>query len=173
VAELEGKHSTGLTALGILSVLLGALLFLGSFWGLLQPGPLQRVAEEHQVPQVLRGLGLAWTFVDAGGNVLLAALLFAAGVGLLKLRRWGGRLAVTYAVARIAWSVVALVLAFIGPYANLPEPEQLDPGAAASSPVTLHLIAATLIVAAFALSVVFAVILLCLLSRKSYRDRLV
>ncbi len=168
--EVEGKKTGGLTALGVLSVALGALWVIASVWALLQPQTLGAMTRRYGAPELLTGSGVAGAYADAMVNLVLAGLLFAAGVGLLRLRKWGGRLAIWYAVARMVWSVVALLLAFVGPFSSRPDPETLGPGYAEFMRDRFGAVAATEIVAGFVLSVVFAVVLLCLLSRRSYKD---
>ena len=105
-------------------------------------------------------------------TLLLAALLFAAGVGLLRLRRWGAGLAVGYALARIGWSVAAAVVAFIGPFSGRPPPDALTAEQAELMKARFVPVALTEMCAGLLFSVAFAVILLCLLSRKTYRESL-
>jgi len=171
VPEQESKKTGGLTALGVVTLVLGALSVIGSVWGLLQPQVHQVAVKRVNAVQILTGFGLTGAYADAVANLLLAGLLFAAGVGLLKLRNWGARLAVWYAAARITWSAIAAVLAVIGPRANAPGPDQVGPQFA-DAMTRFPAISMALIVTAFILSIVYPVVLLCLLSRRTYRDRL-
>ena len=170
--ELERKKTGGLTALGVLSVVLGGIFFITSVWSLLQPQVHMALVAKHKAPQLLTGLGLASVYTSGVVNLLLAILLFAAGVGLLKLRKWGAAWAAWYAVVRIAWSVVDAVLAFVGPFAAKVDLEKLHPSNAEHMQNTFPAVATTLIILGFVLSSLFAVILLCLLSRQSYKDNL-
>jgi len=169
--ELESKKTSGLTALGVLSVVLGALFFIGAVWGLLHPQVHQVTVKQANAVQILTGFGLTGAYVVAGVDLLLAGLLFAAGVGLLKLRKWGARLAVWYAVARIAWSAIAALLAIIGPRANAPGADQVA-AQHGDAMTRFPAISLTLILAGFILSILYPVILLCLLSRRTYKDNL-
>ncbi|MFH1732577.1 MAG: hypothetical protein ABIF82_13135 [Planctomycetota bacterium] len=170
--ELERKKTGGLTALGVLSVVLGGIFFITSVWSLLQPQVHMALVAKHNAPQLLTGYGLAGAYASGAANLLLAVLLFAAGVGLLKLRKWGAASAVWYAIVRIAWSVVSAVLAFAGPFAAKVDLEKLHPDNAEYMQNTFPAVATTLIIAGLVLSSLFAVILLCLLSRQSYKDNL-
>ena len=170
--ELERKKTGGLTALGVLSVVLGGVFFIASVWSLLQPQVHMALVAKHNAPQLLTGYSLAGAYASGAANLLLAALLFAAGVGILKLRKWGATAAVWYAVVRIAWSVVNAVLAFAGPFAAKLDLEKLHPSNAEYMQKTFPAVATTLIIAGLVLSSLFAVVLLCLLSRQSYKDNL-
>ncbi len=170
--ELEKEKTGGLTTLGTLSVVFGAVFVITSFWAMLQPDAIEKVTRRAGAPQLLTGFGVACAYADAGVNLVLAVLLFTAGVGLLRLRKWGGRLAAWYALARIGWSVVALVFAFAGPFASRPNPDGLAAGYAEFMGTRFAAVAATEIVGGFVLSAVFAVVLLCLLSRETYRKAL-
>lgn len=161
--ELEKRKTGGLTALGVLSVVLGGLWIIASAWGLLQPQVHDALVKLHKLPQLLTGLGLAGAYVDAAINLLLAGVLFVAGIGLLKLRRWGAIVATWYAVCRIVLSVLATVLAFIGPTAQGTRLDVQD---------NFIPIAIAEVIGGFVLSTLFAVILLCLLSRGTYKDKL-
>ena len=170
--ELERKKTGGLTVLGVASVVIGAFGVATFAWAVLAPEVVNTQVDRAGVPRILTGTGLAAAYLDATVNLALAALLFAAGVGLLKLRKWGAKLARWYAFGRIGWSAVAAVLAFIGPFANRGRLEDLGPKQAEKMADIFGPISATLIVGGFVLSVTFAVILLCLLSRKTYQDNL-
>ena len=176
MTEIERRKTTGLTVLGVFCVVLGAVWVIGAFWALLQPDTLAKWTKQSGAPELLTRLSVAWTYVDAGLNLVLAALLFAAGVGLLRLRAWGAKLGIAYAAARIVLSVLSFVFALVGPIAHRPGPQQLQ-GAREAKLVEFMSnmfmpIAVTEVVASLVLSVVFAVILLCLLSRPSYKARL-
>lgn len=170
--ELERKKTGGLTALGVLSVVLGGIFFITSVWALLHPQVHIAMVAKHNAPQLLTPYSLAGAYTSGAVNLLLAVILFAAGVGLLKLRKWGAASAVWYAVARIAWSVVDAVLAFVGPFAAKVDLEKLHERNAEYMQNTFPAVAMTLIIAGFVLSSLFAVVLLCLLSRQSYKDNL-
>ena len=179
--ELERRKTSALTTLGVLSVVLGALWIISSVWSCLHiEAHQQEVAhyERQGVPQILTGFGVTGAYIDAVTNFVLAGVLFAAGVGLLRLRRWGAKLARGYAFARILVSLVSVVLAFVGPIANRPGPaeletfRQLQPDTVEFLNTRFMPVVVTEVVAGFVLSTVFAVILLCLLSRKECKDAL-
>ncbi len=175
MTEIRGQKHAGLTALGVLCVVLGVLFVIASVWGLLQPQVHQAVVAQSRAPQLLTGLSVAWAYADAALNLVLAVLLFIAGIGLLRLRRWGARLAIAYSLGRIALSLASFVLTFLGPIAHRPTGQQIE---SLREPVASFLktefmpVAVTLTVGGLVLSVLFAVILLCLLSRRSYRESL-
>ena len=170
--ELTGRQTSGITVLGVLSVVLGLFFFVCSVWGLLLPPTLHATLEQAGAPEVLTGSSVTGAYVNAMVNVLLAAALFVAGAGLLQLRKWGATLARAYAFARIGWSVVAVLLAWFGPYANaraLPAfPEPHATFMAHSFPAVVI----TQLVAGFVLTALFPVVLLCLLSRTEYKNTL-
>jgi len=179
--ELEHGKTSALTALGVLSVVLGAFWLIASVWsGLHIEAHQQEVAhyERYGIPQILTGFGVTGAYIDAAMNFVLAGALFAAGVGLLRLRRWGATLARGYAFARIVASAVSAVFALVAPIASRPGPAELETFQPLQ-PQTVEFLGTrfmpvvwTEIVAGFLLSTVFAVILLCLLSRKEHKDAL-
>ena len=170
--EVERRHTAGLTALGVLSVVFGALFVLASLWGLLQPQVIRAQAAQANAPQMLEGLGLRAAYLDGAVNLVLSVLLFIAGIGLLQLRNWGSKLAVGYAVARIAWSVIAAGLAIAGPFWHRPALEGFSAPLVEFMKTRFAPLAAAEILSSLVLSSIFAVILLALLSRKSYQDNL-
>jgi len=173
MAPSEPKKTSGLTALGVLSVVLGGVFLLASVWGLLKPQAIEHLqSKQPGTPRLLAGASVAIVYTDAAINLVLAGALLAAGVGLLRLRRWGARLARWYALARIVWSVTAFALALIGPFANRGNTEELFPPFAEYMQTQFTSVALTLMFGGLVLSSVFAVVLLCLLSRPGYRDPL-
>ena len=170
--ELESRKTGGLTALGVACVVLGAIWAFTGAWAFLQPETIRAQVARFGVPQLLTGFGVTVAYTDAAVNLLLAALLFAAGVGLLRLRTWGARLAVWYAIGRVGWSVVSTVLAYMGPVTTRPPAGRMLPDQAAFMTERFGPIAFTILFAGFLLPVAFAVIILCLLSRKTYKDNL-
>ncbi len=169
--ELERKPG-GLTALGVLCVLFGAGWVIAAAWGLLQPQVHAATLKRTGAPELLVGIGLAGAYIQAAGTLLLGGLMFAAGIGLLRLRRWGARLARTYAVGQLVLSAAGALLALAGPMSNRPPADTLPKEYADVLEHDLVAISITEIVAGFALSAVFAVVLLCLLTRKRYVDLL-
>ena len=179
--ELERRKTAALTTLGVLSVVLGAFWIISSVWsGLHVEAHQQEVAhyERQGIPKILTGFGVTGAYADAIMNFVLAGVLFVAGIGLLRLRRWGAKLARGYAFARVAVSAVSVVFAFVGPIANRPGPagletfRQLQPETVEFLGTRFMPVVVTEVVAGFLLSIVFAVILLCLLSRKECKDGL-
>jgi hypothetical protein len=170
MSEVERKKTGGLTALGVISVNLGALFLIAGAWGLLAGPDLAK--QPKNAPVILTQMGLSFCYADAGMNVLLAGTLFAAGVGLLRLKTWGRKLAIGYSLARIVWSIVAATMAFLGPYMYRPKAEGLREEFASFLRDYYPGIALTQIIAGAVISVVLPVILLCLLSRKNYKDNL-
>jgi hypothetical protein len=170
--ELERKAPGGLTALGVACVVLGALWLLAGVWNVLEPEATRRTLEQYQYPNVLAGANLALAYVDAVVSLVLGGAMAVAGVGLLRLRRWGARLGRLYAWVQIGWSVLTGVLAAVFTYANLPDPAVLPKEQAEFMETRFTPVFMTELVASVLLSCVFAVILLCLLSRQRYRDAL-
>lgn len=181
MAEIAtSRKTTGLTALGVISVILGALLIIGSLAALLQPEAISRTAEKTGVPSVLTGINLAFAYIDAMVNTVLAILLFTAGIGILMLRKWGAKLAIWYSWTRIVWSVIGFIFVFIGPL-QMKEISDFS-GYNQNDPMIKKLaeymanwfptIVITQAVAGLLLSCAFAVILICLLKRESYRNEL-
>ena len=168
--ELEGKKTGGLTALGVLGVVFGGISLVTAFWALLQPAAIQQMLERYKAPQLLTGFSEVAAYLDGAANAVLAALLFAAGVGLLKQRKWGARLGIGWAASRIVWSVVAAVMALIGPFAARPDPATLPHGQEEYFLESFTGTALTLIFGGLILSSILAVVFLCLLSRQSFKD---
>lgn len=170
--ELESRKTGGLTALGVTCVALGTVWIYTAAWAALQPETIRAQVARFGVPQLLTDFSVIVVYTDAAVNLLLAALLFAAGVGLLRLRKWGARLAVWYAIGRIGWSVVSTALTYMGPLTTRPPAGQMLPDQATFMAERFGPIAFTMLLAGFLLPVAFAVIILCLLSRKTYKDNL-
>ena len=170
--ELESEKTGGITTLGVLGVVFGGIWLVTAVWALLQPASIQLMIKRYRAPELLAGLGEAAAYLDATANLVLAALLFAVGVGLLRQRQWGAAWGIRWAVARIVWSVVAALLAFVGPFAARPDPEKLAYGYAEFMRERFVTIATTEIIAGLVLSSLLAVIFLCLLSRRSFKDNL-
>jgi len=87
----------------------------------------------------------------------------------------GRTLALWYAWPRIAWSFVSAIFALVGPYSAQPDAEALRgirPEYREAMQHSFSANALTLIVGGLILSTLFAVILICLLSRQSYKDNL-
>ncbi len=169
---MKEKSTMGVTVLGMVCVILGAVWLVASFWGFLQVETVRVETERAGAPQLLTEATVWIPYVDAAANAVLAAVLFIAGTGLLKFREWGRKLGIGYAWARICWSIVAFVLAFIGPYsrqAPIPEGEMYDVYRTFME-FRFAAVARTGMLAALLLSVAFAVIVLCLLKRESYRQ---
>jgi hypothetical protein len=123
----------------------------------------------------MTGLAGVAAYLSAAGTLVLGGILFASGVGLLKLRNWGARLARTYAVAQILWSALAFLMALVGPFARRPDAsdmEGLRPELVEMLQAKFTAVSMTLAAAALVLSVVFPVVLLCLLSRDTYKQNL-
>jgi hypothetical protein len=171
MSDYESQKTGGLTALGVLSVVLGALFFVAGAWGMLA-GP-DLATQPAGTPPVLSGMSLIFAYTDGAMNALLGGLLFVAGIGLLKLRTWGRRLAIWYGIVRLVWSVVGLMLGFLGPYMHRPGVAELTPEQAEFMTSQYPAIVLTQLLTGAVLSSAFAVILLCLLSRRNYQDALV
>jgi len=174
VAELEKKKTGGITALGVACVVLGAVWIVTAVWAALQPETIKAQTARFQAPQLLTGFSASAAYASAAINLLLAALLFAAGVGLLRLKKWGASLALWYAVGRIVWSILDTALAYLGPFKNRPA---IPPGATRTAyaeymSTRFVPVSTTILVAGFVLSLILPVVLLCLLSRKTYKDNL-
>jgi len=170
--ELNRKSTAGLTALGVVCVAFGAMSVVTCGWAALQPTTIAAETQFARAPQIQTRWIMALQYADAGLNLVLAGLLFAAGVGLLRLRVWGKKLAEWYAVARIILSVIEVIITLTGPLANLPSKDQLGPSVHQTLSTRFYPAGITIALAGLALSVLLPVVLLCLLSRKSYTDNL-
>jgi hypothetical protein len=113
----EGKRPGGLTALGVLNIILGVLgmLSTGAWFALLavlgegESAELDEARQELQpmldaVEQMGQGVFVAWVVV----SVVSSLLLLVAGVGYLKQKRFLGR------TLGNAYAVLAIVTAIIG-----------------------------------------------------------
>lgn len=168
--ELTRKKTGGLTALGVLGVVFGGIFLITAFWALLQPAAIKQMIEQHHAPELLTGFSEAAAYIDGAANVALAVMLFVAGIGLLRQRKWGVAWGTRWAIARIVWSVVAAAMALIGPFAARPDLEKLSHGHRAYLEGSFSPTALALIIAGVVLSSTLAVIFLCLLSRQSFKD---
>jgi len=170
--ELESKNTWGRTVLGLAGLVFGACYLIAGFSGLLQVSSLQQLIERREAPQLLTAFSEAFAYLDASVNVVLAALLIAAGIGLLMQRQWGAAIGTKWAITRIIWSVVAAAMALLGPFAARPDPETLPHGYQQYMEHYFSGTALTGIFVGLVLSSILAVIFLCLLSRPTYKDHL-
>jgi hypothetical protein len=105
------------TVLGVIAIILGVLGALGAAFTILSYGMLTRLAGaggggaqlqaqiQTQMEQT-RGWAMICSAVELG----VAVLLVAAGVGLVNRRRWGVSAARAWAIIKMAWVVVRLVV---------------------------------------------------------------
>jgi hypothetical protein len=91
--------------LGIIAIVLGGLGAAAGAWGLL--GSL--IFFFPIMPKALAEWQAHWRWwmlTDAGVRTGLAALLIAAGIGLINERRWSVRSIVAWASIRAVWSII-------------------------------------------------------------------
>lgn len=109
-----GKRPGGLTALAVLNFVFsgfGVLSALGLLY-LLQVSDqvaAQAKPEDRAVFEAFQQVGAGMWFVLLASSILTSALLVAAGVGYLKMRRWGRTVGNAYALIEIAASLFGVV----------------------------------------------------------------
>jgi uncharacterized protein YceK len=111
----EPAPSNWPTWFGVISIVFGALLLLGSccgsIWMLMAPSVMARMAgmEMPEVPAVMKWV----TVLDMPVSLVLGALLIFGGIRLLRRRQSGRTLLMRYAVIRIVLAVPLLAAGFL------------------------------------------------------------
>ncbi len=113
-----GRRPGGLTALAVLNFVMAAwslLNILGAVAIVALGGALKdaaKTAEDKRAMEVLESVNMGlWALIIASGTIALV-LLIVAGVGYLKMRKWGRSMGNLYALTAIASTVAG---AFITP----------------------------------------------------------
>ena len=104
------------TALGVIAIVLGAMGILGGCWGSLAPFLMKMLADALP-PGQPTGLESCekwgfWIVLIQVVNACLAALLLAAGIGLVKRRRWSVTAAYTWAALKMVFVLVNVISAY-------------------------------------------------------------
>jgi uncharacterized membrane protein (DUF2068 family) len=120
-------RSGGVTAVGVLGIVIGAIELLGC--GLLAIGGaafmgLGKAAQEKAlagVPQAdkeavggLLGFILGIVVIYGVVGIILGVLRLVSGIGLLQRRRWGRTLTLVVAGITIPWALVAIIWGIVG-----------------------------------------------------------
>ncbi len=110
------EASTWPTVIGVIAIVLGAGGVLSNLVGAAMPFIIDLLGE------AMSGLGdatlevakeqMAWTVASSLLSVLVAAVLLAAGIGLVKRRAWSLRLARGWAVVRCVFVVIGAGMAY-------------------------------------------------------------
>lgn len=113
------RHPVSVIVFGALCIafglfgLFGTSISIAVHWGSAQPtSAIERVLYENERYVAMTSLGLLL-------GVGTSTLQFAAGVGLLLLKRWGRVLAVTYAIVSLASSLILTPLTALFVWAPL------------------------------------------------------
>ncbi len=111
----QGRRPGGLTALAVLNFVLAglaALSLLGAIVVVAFSGALKDAAqkpEDRQVFEALEGMNMGlWVMIIVSGALALV-LLIVAGVGYLKMRKWGRTCGNVYALTAIASGVLGAI----------------------------------------------------------------
>jgi len=105
------------TALGVIAIVLGAMGVLGGCWGTLAPFFMKMLADVLP-PGQPTGLESFekwgfWIALIQGIMMCVAALLLAAGIGLVKRRKWGVTAAYTWSVLKIVFVLLNVIPAYL------------------------------------------------------------
>ncbi len=112
-AVIPGKPSGGLTALAIVTIVFSSLMLLMNCCGV---GGIFMVPLMKNMPGMQGQPGLeiyddaafmAFAVAGLGVNLAMYAFALAGGIGMLKLRRWGRKVSVGYAIASLVIFVVS------------------------------------------------------------------
>jgi lysylphosphatidylglycerol synthetase-like protein (DUF2156 family) len=169
VSEPSRREPGIITALGVFSVLFAFIFLIASVHGLLAAASTQAEMSEAKLPRLLTGAVAVLAYLRPVVNLALYGLLLAAGIGLMRPARWGFRLGRTYAVAQIGWSLVAGLVTILLTLLRDRDTSQLLDWQAAFMTTQYAALAITIHVAGILLSVLWAVVLLVLLSRADVR----
>jgi len=111
--QLRPARPTAVTVFGVLNIVFGGMGLMCT--------PLAVVAQflpqPPDAPQVTFPPAMqVYSMFSFGLNVLMAAVLLAAGIGLLKQRRWGRQVSYAYGWFSVIWGVIgmAFVLVMLG-----------------------------------------------------------
>lgn len=121
------RPPASIKVLGILNIVFAGLGVIGGlftwamYFGHLDLGGRNPVVEiAHESPAYMRFL--EWSMVI---SALALVLLLASGIGLLKMRMWGRKLAILYAVFNVVSSIVGIVMTqhyLLGPLSHSHSP---------------------------------------------------
>lgn len=103
--------STWPTVFGVISIVLGALGVLGAAFGFVSLALIPRLLPAGQGTH-FPGTVMTVSVSSAALNLMVAALLIAAGAGLARRRRWGVGATRTWAIMRIVLAIVGVGVAW-------------------------------------------------------------
>lgn len=103
------------TVIGILAIVLGSLGLLGGIWGAVSPLVMktlfQNMAVDPDMPYFSEKW-TQWTIMSSVVSGAVAVVLIVAGAGMLKRTAWSPRVARIWAVIKMVFVIVNVVLAF-------------------------------------------------------------
>lgn len=103
------------TVIGILAIVLGSLGLLGGIWGAVSPLVMktlfQNMAVDPNMPYFSEKW-TQWTIMSSVVSSAVAVVLIVAGAGMLKRTAWSPRVARIWAVIKMVFVIVNVVLAF-------------------------------------------------------------
>jgi hypothetical protein len=105
--------TTGVQATAIAEIFFGAIGLLGAPLALLVRGMAHDPVSERIQEITWEGALGGWTRVSMGLGTVLAAVLLASGIGVLKRRAWARRSGIAYACVTLAMQVVGIAMTFL------------------------------------------------------------
>lgn len=107
IFQAQGRRPTSVTVFGILNIVFGGLTILCSPVGifvLMMPQPQTVV-----LPASIR----FFSFISYGLGFLIAFVLLASGIGLLRLRKWARQVTYLYGWFTIIWAIVSTAISIL------------------------------------------------------------
>ncbi len=116
-AEVPPSPSTWPTAIGVIAIVLGGVGTLGGCVGAFSPllmGMIQSIVPEGKVT-VLEGMmdWAVWLVAVSIVSMLIAVLLLVAGIGVIKRRAWGPKVALVWAGLKMIFVIVHSVASYL------------------------------------------------------------
>lgn len=179
VIARPAPRSSWPAAIGIISIVFGAFGVLQSLWGVLSPllwrllvslAPQEQGMPFMQMTQKWQ----TWTVISSLVAMVLAVLLLAVGVGLIKRRAWAISAGRAWAMLKIPWVVVGALFGCMIARESFDAIEQQDPAAMSAMP---GVFSDLMVILSLAFGVVwgcaFPVFLLIWFSRRRVKDEVV
>ena len=116
-AEVPPSPSTWPTAIGVIAIVLGGVGALGGCVGAFSPlfmGMMQSIVPEGQVTGLESMMDWAvWLVAVSIVSMLIAVLLLVAGIGVIKRRAWGPKVALVWAGLKMIFVIVHSVAGYL------------------------------------------------------------